>query len=66
MHLDVVCAAVPGMRMLNGAARKLIESGALAHLVTINKDGSPQISVVFAIPAPHELRLHPGVAVDTR
>jgi hypothetical protein len=38
------------MRMLNGAARKLIESGGLAHLVTINEDGSPQISVVFRDP----------------
>lgn len=33
--------------MLNEAARRLIESGALAHLVTINKDGSPQLSVVW-------------------
>ena len=32
---------------LNGAARRLIESGALAHMVTINGDGSPQISVVW-------------------
>lgn len=33
--------------MLNEAARRLIESGALAHLVTINEDGSPQLSVVW-------------------
>ncbi len=33
--------------MLNGAARRLIESGALAHMVTLNQDGSPQISVVW-------------------
>lgn len=33
--------------MLNDAARAVIESGALAHLVTINKDGSPQASIVW-------------------
>lgn len=35
------------MSVLNAAARRLIESGALGHLVTINGDGSPQISVVW-------------------
>src|SRR5215216_5989366 len=29
------------------AARELIESGALAHLVTLNADGSPQVSCVW-------------------
>lgn len=33
--------------MLNDAARAVIESAALAHLVTINEDGSPQVSVVW-------------------
>lgn len=33
--------------MLNLAARRVIESGALAHLVTVNGDGSPQVSVVW-------------------
>lgn len=33
--------------MLNAAARAVIESGALAHLVTINEDGSPQVTVVW-------------------
>jgi PPOX class probable F420-dependent enzyme len=33
--------------MLNGAARRVIESGALAHLVTLNEDGSPQVTVVW-------------------
>jgi PPOX class probable F420-dependent enzyme len=33
--------------MLNDAARDLIASGALAHLVTLNEDGSPQVSVVW-------------------
>lgn len=33
--------------MLNPAARRVIESGALAHLVTVNGDGSPQVSVVW-------------------
>ena len=35
------------MAVLNEAARELIESGALAHLVTINEDGSPQVSVIW-------------------
>jgi PPOX class probable F420-dependent enzyme len=29
------------------SARELIESGALAHLVTINRDGSPQVTCVW-------------------
>jgi len=33
--------------MLNTAARALIESGAMAHLVTINADGSPQVTVIW-------------------
>ena len=37
----------PIMVRLNSAARALIESGALAHLVTINADGSPQVSVIW-------------------
>lgn len=35
------------MAVLNDAARELIRSGALAHLVTIDRDGSPQVSVVW-------------------
>jgi PPOX class probable F420-dependent enzyme len=35
------------MAALNAAARSVIENGALAHLVTINEDGSPQVSVVW-------------------
>jgi PPOX class probable F420-dependent enzyme len=35
------------MVRLNDAARALIASGALAHLVTINPDGSPQVSCVW-------------------
>ena len=35
------------MAELSAAARRVIESGALAHLVTINDDGSPQVSVVW-------------------
>jgi PPOX class probable F420-dependent enzyme len=35
------------MAKLNAAARQLIESGALAHLVTINEDGSPQVALVW-------------------
>lgn len=33
--------------MLNAEARRVIESGALAHLATINADGSPQVSVIW-------------------
>ena len=36
------------MVRLNDEARALIESGALAHLVTVNEDGSPQVSVIWA------------------
>lgn len=35
------------MAVLNNAARRLVESGALAHLVTVHEDGSPQVSVVW-------------------
>ena len=35
------------MTELPTAARALIESGALAHLVTLNGDGSPQVSCVW-------------------
>jgi PPOX class probable F420-dependent enzyme len=33
--------------MLPASARELIESAALGHLVTINPDGSPQVSCVW-------------------
>ena len=39
--------AAPKLGPLTQAARQVIESGALAHLVTINPDGSPQISCVW-------------------
>lgn len=32
---------------LSPAARALIESGALAHVVTINSDGSPSLAVIW-------------------
>lgn len=35
------------MAALPDSARELIESGALAHLVTLNRDGSPQLSCVW-------------------
>lgn len=35
------------MAKLNTAARELIESGALAHLATIDADGSPQVALVW-------------------
>jgi Pyridoxamine 5'-phosphate oxidase len=33
--------------VLNAAARGLIESGKPAHLVTVNPDGSPQVTLVW-------------------
>ena len=33
--------------MLPESARELIESGALAHLVTLNEDGSPQVTCIW-------------------
>lgn len=33
--------------ILSSAARELVESGALAHLVTLDPDGSPQVTVVW-------------------
>lgn len=35
------------MPALTAAARALIESGPLGHLVTVNRDGSPQLTVVW-------------------
>jgi pyridoxamine 5'-phosphate oxidase-like protein len=35
------------MSVLNSAARDAVTGGHLAHLVTINPDGSPQVSVVW-------------------
>jgi PPOX class probable F420-dependent enzyme len=35
------------MSALNDAAKAAFSSGRLAHLVTVNEDGSPQISVVW-------------------
>jgi PPOX class probable F420-dependent enzyme len=32
---------------LNAAARAVIGAGALAHLVTVNGDGSPQVSIIW-------------------
>ena len=35
------------MAVLPPEARALIESGALAHLVTLNEDGSPQVTCIW-------------------
>jgi PPOX class probable F420-dependent enzyme len=35
------------MAILTAEARALLESGALVHLVTLNRDGSPQLSCVW-------------------
>lgn len=34
--------------VLNAAARAALQAGHLVHLVTLNEDGSPQVSVVWA------------------
>src|SRR5277367_3538302 len=36
-----------GSIRLNGATRDAVASGRLVHLVTINQDGSPQVSCVY-------------------
>jgi hypothetical protein len=33
--------------LLNPAARELIESGKLAHLVTLAPDGSPRVAIIW-------------------
>lgn len=35
------------MTLLNDMARELIDSGRLAHLVTLDPDGTPQIAIVW-------------------
>ena len=35
------------MSVLPDSARRLIESGVLAHMVTLNSDGSPQVTCVW-------------------
>ena len=35
------------MAVLPDSAREVVESGALANLVTLNPDGSPQLSCVW-------------------
>ena len=44
------------MSKLNNAARDLIRSGALGHLVTLDEDGSPQVAVVWVALDGDELR----------
>lgn len=41
------CATVLSVTVLNAAARELIESGALAHFVTVDEDGSAQVSIIW-------------------
>lgn len=43
------------MTLLNDAARRLITSGALGHLVTVNEDGSPQVAIVWVAVVGNEL-----------
>ena len=38
---------MPVVSILNAAAREMIDAGHPAHLVTVNKDGSPQVSLVW-------------------
>jgi PPOX class probable F420-dependent enzyme len=44
-----------GMSLLNDAARAVVTGQGLAHLVTLNEDGSPQVSVVWVGLAGDEL-----------
>ncbi len=37
----------PAMVTLNAAARDFLRTGPLAHLVTVNADGSPQVSIIW-------------------
>ena len=41
--------------MLSESARRLLESDALAHLVTLNPDGSPQVTCVWVGLDGHEI-----------
>jgi predicted pyridoxine 5'-phosphate oxidase superfamily flavin-nucleotide-binding protein len=43
------------MAGLPAEARELIESDALAHLVTLNPDGSPQVTCIWVDVQGHEL-----------
>jgi predicted pyridoxine 5'-phosphate oxidase superfamily flavin-nucleotide-binding protein len=43
------------MAGLPAEARELIESDALAHLVTLNPDGSPQVTCIWVGVQGHEL-----------
>jgi PPOX class probable F420-dependent enzyme len=63
------------MSLLNPAARELIESGALAHVVTLAADGSPRVACIWVgldgdeIVAGHlDARQHKlrNIAVDPR
>jgi PPOX class probable F420-dependent enzyme len=47
VHYFADGATVPSMTVLNDAARSAITSGKLAHLVTLNPDGGPQLSAVW-------------------
>jgi hypothetical protein len=40
-------AGVVATLRLPDEARKLVESGALGHLVTLNPDGSPQVTCIW-------------------
>jgi len=44
---DGPVASVTGVTALPDSLHSLIESGPMAHLTTINADGSPQVSVVW-------------------
>src|SRR5580698_880647 len=43
----VALASIAGMASLPDSARAVLESAALAHLVTLNPDGSPQVTIVW-------------------
>jgi PPOX class probable F420-dependent enzyme len=57
-HLDTLLAVAS----LHPALRELIESGPLAHVVTLNDDGSPQVTVVWiALDGDDVVTAHMGI-----
>jgi hypothetical protein len=57
------------MNVLSPRARHVLTAGRLAHLVTINADDSPQVTIVWGLqpgPAPPASSCRRGGAADPR
>ncbi len=55
------------MSALNDAAREAVQAGHLAHLVTLNPDGSPQVSIVWlGLEGDHLVTAHLGAYQKVR